>query len=100
MRIAMLGATSQLARDLILTFGRDGGAELQLFARRPEAVAAWLAAVGLAGRFSAADFGDFPGGSYDAVVNFVGAGDPARAAAMGAAIFDLTLQFDELALEY
>jgi nucleoside-diphosphate-sugar epimerase len=101
MRIAILGATSQIARDLVLSLVQAGGQnELQLFARRPGAVSAWLDAVGLTGRFPVASFGAFGDGDYDAIVNFVGVGDPARAAAMGAAIFDATLEFDQLALRY
>jgi nucleoside-diphosphate-sugar epimerase len=37
---------------------------------------------------------------FDAILNFVGVGDPAQAAAMGASIFDVTLKYDELALDY
>lgn len=99
MRIAILGATSQIARDFIDSCARAGsGTELHLFARRPDAAAAWLAAIGCAGRFPVAGFAAFGNGTYDAVVNFVGVGDPARAA--GTAIFAATLEFDGLALDY
>ncbi|NBV28680.1 NAD-dependent epimerase/dehydratase family protein, partial [bacterium] len=37
---------------------------------------------------------------FDAILNFVGVGNPAQAAAMGAAIFDVTLTYDEMALDY
>jgi nucleoside-diphosphate-sugar epimerase len=99
MRIAILGATSQLAGDLVLSFARDGGDdELSLYARRPEAAAGRLAAAGLARRYPVADFAAFEKSRHDAVINFVGAGDPARVAATGAEIFDITLRYDELAL--
>ena len=99
MRIAILGATSQIARDLVLSYVRGANPPaLHLFARRPQAVSAWLEACGCARSFPVSDYASFGGADYDAIINFVGVGDPARAAAMGAGIFDATLQFDELAL--
>lgn len=99
MRIALLGATSQIARDVVLAFSADGGHELALFARRPDAVVQWLGDQGLAGRHEVADFAAFgPQRRFDAVLNFVGVGNPAVTAALGASILDTTAQFDELAL--
>lgn len=101
MRIAILGATSQIAKDLVLSFSRQSNHELALFARRPEIVRQWLGSVGLSGQYAVADFGAFGAGEhFDAILNFVGVGNPAQAAAMGAAIFDVTLEYDEMALNY
>ncbi|SAL51159.1 NAD dependent epimerase/dehydratase family protein [Caballeronia sordidicola] len=100
MRIAILGATSQLGKDLTLSF-MTGADELVLFARRPGAVTQWLESIGAPGRYQVADFDRFDQHDrFNAVINFVGVGDPAQAAAMGASIFDITLKFDELALTY
>ncbi len=101
MRIAILGATSQIAKDLVLSFSVQSSHELVLYARRPEVVAQWLASVGLAGRCAVADFAAFSADAhFDAILNFVGVGNPAQAAAMGASIFDVTLKYDEMALDY
>jgi nucleoside-diphosphate-sugar epimerase len=101
MRIAILGATSQIAKDLVLSFGAQDEHDLTLFARRPERVTQWLASSGLPGRYAAADFGAFGADrDFDAILNFVGVGDPARMALMGASILDVTLQYDDLALDY
>lgn len=101
MRIAILGATSQIAKDLILSFAEHSPHELVLYARRPEAVVQWLTQANLAQRYVAADFAAFTTNEhFDAVLNFVGVGNPAQAAAMGASIFDVTLKYDELALNY
>lgn len=100
MRIAILGATSQIAKDLILSFSTEGMHELHLFARRPEAVAHWLSVVGLNGYHEARSFDTFGSCTLDAIINFVGVGDPAKTVAMGNAIFETTLQYDELALTY
>ena len=101
MRIAILGATSQIAKDLVQSFAANSRHDLVLFARRPEAVTQWLADVGLVGRYAVANFAAFNADQhFDAILNFVGVGNPAQAAAMGASIFDVTLQYDELALGY
>lgn len=101
MRIAILGATSQIAKDLVQSFAAQSGHELVLYARRPEAVSQWLTRVGLAGRYAVADFAAVSADEqFDAILNFVGVGNPAQAAAMGAAIFDVTLKYDGMALDY
>ena len=101
MRIAILGATSQIAKDLIVAFSKQDSHELVLFARRPEAVTNWLTSVDLQGRHYVKDFAAFNTDEhFDALLNFVGVGDPAQAAAMGASIFDVTLKYDQLALSY
>lgn len=100
MRIAILGATSQIARDLIVYFSAAEDKQLHLFARRPEEVTKWLASVGLAERYPADDFSGFGSQAFDAVINFVGVGNPAQAVAMGNTIFDVTLRYDEMVLDY
>ena len=101
MHIAILGATSQIAKDLVLAFSKQDSHELVLFARRPEIVMQWLASVGLSGEYAVKDFAAFNTDEhFDALLNFVGVGDPAQAAAMGASIFDVTLKYDEIALNY
>jgi nucleoside-diphosphate-sugar epimerase len=101
MRLAIMGATSQIAKDLICSLAMQGSHELLLYARRPDAVKRWLADVKLDGRFPVQDFSAFGSGEpAGAVLNFVGVGDPAQAAAMGASIFDITLKYDGMALAY
>lgn len=101
MRIAILGATSQIAKDLVQSFAAQSSHELVLYARRPDVVSQWLVNVDLAGRYSVADFAAFNADQhFDAILNFVGVGNPAQAAAMGASIFDVTLKYDEMALDY
>lgn len=100
MQIAILGATSQIARDLIVSFSVEEDKHLHLFARRPEEVQVWLQRVGLPERYLVSDFRVFGEQDFDAVINFVGVGNPAQALAMGNTIFDITLQFDEMVLAY
>ncbi len=100
MRIALLGATSQIAKDLIVSFSAEEGKHLHLFARRPDEVKKWLVYVGLSGRHMVDPFSEFQKHDYDAIINFVGVGNPAQAVLMGNSIFDVTLSFDEMALDY
>ena len=101
MRIGILGATSHIAKDLIASFSAKNDHELVLFARRPQIVGQWLARIGMVGRYSVSAIDSFgPEERFDAILNFVGVGNPAQANALGSAIFDVTLQYDGLALEY
>jgi len=99
-RIAILGATSQIAKDLIVSLATAGEWNLHLFARRPDDVKKWLNVVGLSGRYPVDDFSLFGEHGFDAVINFVGVGNPAKVMVMGNSIFDITLRFDEMALDY
>lgn len=100
MKIAILGATSQIARDLILSLSHEAGNQLYLFARRTAEVKRWLASSGMKDRYPVADFSGFDKQELDAVISFVGAGDPAQIASMGSSILDVTLRFDEMVLNY
>lgn len=99
-RIAILGASSQIARDLIVSLAAAGEGNLHLFARRPDDVKKWLNVIGLPGRYPVDDFSVLGKHEFDAIINFVGIGDPAQAVAMGNSIFDITLRFDEMVLDY
>ena len=98
--IAILGATSQIARDLILSFSKDNDKKLHLFSRHSDNVTKWLKDIRLSECHLVDDYAAFGTQEFDAIFNFVGVGDPAKAAAMGASIFEITLQYDELALNY
>ncbi|QXL84222.1 NAD(P)-dependent oxidoreductase [Comamonas sp. NLF-1-9] len=101
MRIAILGATSQIAKDLIKCFLEKNDHDLTLFARRPDAVEHWLSSVDHSNRPVISNFDHFSTEkTFDAIINFVGAGNPATALAMGRKIFETTRQFDQIALDY
>lgn len=101
MRIGILGATSQIARDLTESLGAAGRHELYLYARQPAALKRPSSHPANAAVVHVGDYASFGSGQeLDALINCVGVGDPAAAARMGADIFDVTLQFDQLALSY
>jgi len=103
MHIAILGATSQIARDFVGNSAAAGKDVFSLYARRPDAVQRW-AQLAIPDPNSIVAVGGFESfgkrATYDVVVNFVGVGDPATAQQMGASILDITLEFDSLALRY
>jgi len=100
-RIAILGATSQIAKDLIESFARQTNYECTLFSRNPDVVIEWLKKVNIRQSHQTLDYSNFDvKNHYDVIINFVGVGDPAQAKQMGSKIFDVTYKFDMMVLEY
>lgn len=98
-RIALLGASSKIARDLILSYAARGQAgRLLLYVRDVARAEQWLAAQGLAGQCTLREYGQYGSEAHDAVLNFVGIGDPVKTAQMGGDIFTITRQYDEMVL--
>ena len=83
-----------------MSFSMEKDKELYLFARHPSVVTSWLSFKGLSNHYPVQDFSLFSDSVYDAIINFVGAGDPVKVASMGNSIFYITLRFDDLVLEY
>jgi nucleoside-diphosphate-sugar epimerase len=101
LHIAIFGATSEIAKDLILSFAEYSPDHLTLFARKVDAVHEWLSCSEFASRFKVRHFNSFDNQEhFDVLINFVGVGNPAQAVAMGASILDITLQYDNMALAY
>lgn len=100
MKIAILGATSHIAKNLICYFRRDSCHELFLFARNQGAVHEFLKATEGEVASIVAGFDCFPGGDYDAVINCVGIADPQKQKHAGVELFRLTEHFDNLVLDY
>jgi len=101
MRLAILGASSQIAKDLIRGLLEEDSYDLVLYARRPADVKFWLGSLGRERSCTTHDFGGFNHQQhFDAIINFVGSGNPAKTALMGSSIMDVTYQYDELALDY
>jgi nucleoside-diphosphate-sugar epimerase len=100
LKIAILGATSHIAKGLIYNLGRGGEFDLCLFARSPGRVSEFLAVVGLGGRFQARTFDEFDNDSYDAIINCVGFGDPGKLKDAGSEIFRVTETFDNLVMNH
>lgn len=96
--IAIVGATSQIAKDLICSFVSMGRRDLLLYVRNLDVAKSWLVAQGFDTACSVHGYETYGHLPHDVVINFVGVGDPQRAAEMGAKILDITRQFDEMVL--
>ena len=101
MRIAILGATSQIAQDLILSFSINKDYDFSLFGRNVELLEKWVNNENLSDKYQVQEYSEFGNHQkYDVIINFVGISDPAKAQKMGSDIFKVTEQYDDMALEY
>jgi nucleoside-diphosphate-sugar epimerase len=98
--IAILGATSHVAKGLIAGFLGSGYTGLTLFARSAPKVHAFLEAAGSYPGVPVRPFAEFSGGDFDVVINCVGIGDPGKLRLETGTIFSITESFDNLVLQY
>lgn len=96
--VAILGASSQIAKDLIRLMALQEDTSLQLYVRDLAPAQRWLEQLGLAERCPLYLYDEYGQHEHDAVINFVGVGDPQRAAKMGASIFGITQQYDDMVM--
>ncbi|MFA6129523.1 MAG: NAD-dependent epimerase/dehydratase family protein [Candidatus Omnitrophota bacterium] len=99
-KIAILGATSHIAKGLILNFRQSKENELFLFARSPNKVREFLKDNGAPLNRHISEFKYFQRTEYDVVINCVGLGTPVKVKEANAEVFRLTEEFDNIALEY
>lgn len=102
-RIAILGATSHIAKSLIVRFFRRGGHELHLYARSPEQAELFLRTeipdTGNHCRVSG-DFTQLRAHAYDAVINCIGVGTRQKLRGDFTRYFTVTEKFDNMVLGY
>ncbi len=96
--IAILGATSQLAKDFIRQAAKTFQPDFRLYARAPEKVILFQQEEGFT--YPVFSLKHFGAEKYAAIINFIGVGDPVRAKAIGADIFAITLDMDQKVLAY
>lgn len=100
MNVAILGATSQIAKDLVISSSVESSLYFYLFARNPEDLKPWLDERRSINKYRPQSYDKFNDNDYDVIINFVGAGNPVQIHSMGVTIFDVTLHYDLLALDY
>ena len=101
MRIAIFGANSQIAKDLLLSFSKKKNYEFSLFVRNVGLLKKWINNKNLNENYQVQEYSNFNNNQkYDLIINFVGIGDPAKVQEMGNNIFKITEQYDEMVLEY
>ena len=99
-KIAILGATSHIAKGLLLNFLQSNRNELFLFARLPNKVKNFLEANGFGLHRYIYNFKSFQKEKYDVVINCVGLGTPVKVKEANGGVFRLTEEFDNMVLEY
>ena len=101
MKIAILGATSQIAQDLILSFSKCKDYDFSIFGRNVALLQKWINSESLSDKYQVQEYSEFANHQkYDVIINFVGIGDPIKAQKMGSNIFKITEQYDDMALDY
>ena len=101
MRIAILGATSAIAQDLILSFLKKESYEFHLYGRNVELLEKWVNNANLKGKYHAQGYSSFDNNQkYNVIINCVGIGDPAKVQKMSSDILKVTEQYDDMALDY
>jgi len=101
MNIAIMGATSHIARNLIIRFALQADNHLTLFCRNEQAVQEFVRRYVPDGNIHIEcgyrSLNDF---DFDAIINCVGAGAPGTPGFDIRNWFELTLEFDTLSLNY
>lgn len=100
MNIAVLGATSQIGKDLIVSLEACKGNFLTLYSRRPEKLELWAKSNKLRNyKIKHLDIFTIEG-QYDAVLNFIGSTSPSKVLDLGSEIDEITTKYDLLVLSY
>lgn len=101
MRIAILGATSEIAKDVISFLGRYLQYELCLFSRRPEHTSQWASSLNLPTQLQSLALDEFNHSRhFDVIINFIGAGNPQRIEQIGDEILNVTQHYDNMVINY
>jgi nucleoside-diphosphate-sugar epimerase len=100
-KIAIIGATSHIAKGLIYSFSRKKNTELFLYARSLDSLNNFL----YINKFDtsyikSSNFDKFQDNKYDVVINCIGLGDPAKIGNILRNHFQLTEYFDNLVINY
>ena len=100
-KVAILGATSHIAKGLIVNFSKNPKASLFLFTRSINKLNRFLSLMKLPKKdIYCLDFNRFLNGGYDVVINCVGKRTPSDMEKGEDNIFRLTEQFDNLCIDY
>lgn len=105
MNIAILGATSEIAQDLLREWTRQSkGLSIDLFARNLDKVTTFLDEIQPSFNVQIHKISDFDAIGrtviYDGIINFVGIGDPSKAKEMSSLIQGITFHYDDLVVKY
>ncbi len=99
-KIAILGATSHIAKGLIYFLNEEQDFSLSLFSRNPAIISEFLQKLKIIKNPDICDIKTFASNKYDVIINCIGVGNPEKLSEISGKIFDLTEQFDNIILSY
>jgi nucleoside-diphosphate-sugar epimerase len=99
-KIAILGATSHIAKGLIYYFNKHKGYHLCLFSRSPQKIRDFLKENSIKDGFCLGGYDSFPRRRYNVIINCVGIGSPRKLQENLYSIFQITEKYDNMALDY
>ena len=100
MKIAILGSTGHVGKNIIYYFSKEKNFELFLFTRDEKKLEKITLQYGIKNNFSIRKYDEFNDSQYNVIINCVGLSDPARIEASKGEILESTRTFDILTLEY
>lgn len=103
MNIAILGATSQIAQDLLRQWAETNSTHfLTLYSRRPEKVFGFMKEINWASSYNSYDIADFSHEDkpFDAIINFIGQGKPINIVENSSEIMKVTELYDNMVMNY
>jgi len=101
MKIAIFGASSEIAKDLIISYSYNANNVFALFVRDTKSFEDWAKTHKLNNNFKIYDYLDFSNNQdYEVIINFVGVGDPIKAKKIGSDIIQITDKFDNIIIDY
>lgn len=99
-KIAILGATSHIAKGLIYNYNKKGTNELFLFGRSKDRLREFLKSIECEKNFHLKDFEEVNKERYDVIINCIGISSASNFKERVSSYFRLTEQFDNLVLDY
>ncbi|MDE9550834.1 NAD-dependent epimerase/dehydratase family protein [Xenorhabdus bovienii] len=100
MKIAILGATSQIFKDVLFQWGvSQSSHELFLFSRDSQRVSEIFSSIEYHNNYNINDFYKSEI-NFDAIINFIGVGDPAKLEKYGDKILQVTNNYDTHVISY
>ncbi len=100
MKIAILGATSHIAKGLIYHFARHDQFDLVLFARSHDKATDFLRSINAGNIAAVHALDEFNKGAYDVIINCIGIGQPVKLKAQPDRIFGITELYDNIIIDY
>lgn len=99
-RVAILGSTGHIAKNLILYFLREKKYKLFLLSRNKDKINQIIKYVNNKGTFSVNTYANFNKSNYDVIINCIGISDPNEIKKNGISILTITEYYDNKILNY